>query len=72
MMSRKPLVASTFWQPLRPFTGLVWALIAATILTTSFIIYSFNIVYRKIDFPYKSKFANFHDTVYHVINVCLK
>ena len=69
MMSRKPAIASTFFQPLKPFTGLVWALIAATIFATSLAIYSVNRVYREMKFPVRSKFYYFHDTIYYVRNV---
>ena len=69
MMSRKPAIASTFFQPLKPFTGLIWALIAATILATSVVIYSFNLVYKKMKFPVRSKFYYLHDTIYYVRDV---
>ena len=69
MMSRKPAIASTFFQPLKPFTGLIWTLIAATILATSVVIYSFNLVYKKMKFPVRSKFYYLHDTIYYVRNV---
>ena len=66
MMSRKPAIASTFFQPLKPFSGLVWGLIAGAILITSFLIYMFNKVYERMNIPYRSKFDNLHDTIYHV------
>ena len=66
MMSRKPAIASTFLQPLKPFTGLVWGLIALTVLVTSLAINSFNFVYRKMDCPVQSKFNYLYDTIYYV------
>ena len=63
MMSRKPARASTFLQPLKPFTGLVWGLIVLTVLVTSLAIYFFNFVYRKMDCPVRSKFNYLNDTI---------
>ena len=67
MMSRKPAIASTFFQPLKPFTGLIWGLIAATIIATALAIYSFNLVYRKMKFPVRARFNNLYDTIYYVL-----
>ena len=70
-MSRKALPASTFFQPLKPFSLLIWSIFFSVICLVSALVFIFYKVYNngKMRFQNVPNISNFHDVFFHVSKI---